>query len=1175
MGTEALPVADRPTEILKDAIEESRPLVLYAGQYLDSSSGLVLDSFLGHIGIADRDDGWRAALQRDISDENMAWISERFDRSVPSEGASAIFSVPWSAIFTSSIDPQFARNFETRGREPEQILSPEFHARVPRSRSRPPIYYLFGKPDEPRETSEYARPPTNQAELKVRLATQVPNLLNRVAETVTARGVVVIAGYKPSTDWMSVDTLLAPLYNLRGAKVLWFGCRDRVNSDLLQPLENKNILTATSASLADAICNPSVRNALDDPAVIMPDEPGVVSVGKQQVLDITPALRLRVEASSTIVDDGWTQEPEVLSSEEIYGAFRRFHGARGNFRLLVEGVARGFAIKREFESSLQEAVNANIRNIGQADSNDVVILHGQSGAGKSIALARLVRRLRDRRLPVLIASSRVPHHMEIRDFCTSAERSGAPMTVLICDINQASRLYDDLSSALRSVGRKLLIIGTSYRLEGGVQTRTRRFVEAPAKITDWEMSVLQQILRKNGIEDSSFPHAPDISIFAMLYRQLPAARESLASGVASEARASESALRERARSVPRRRTDLSSMAQQLIDLGIAKADSSIFEDDVRLAALGTDAAGRLVDQVMAAGRLNCPVPVNVIFRGLSSGSEIDVDGILHLFRDLDLFRWRTTSDGSNFFVSPRIQLEAELICRRRLTIDQEIDRLIELVKAVRFGIDRDSERSFLLDLLSRAGRSGPRKEAYRSGYIAFADAIRGLREKNRSTDTALVLRECAFRRQAVFIDDPDYPLAQDEENKVANLDKAREIIEDALREIASGQLSVHRRTEQSLLAERSAIYGYLAVQHARSDSGDSFWSDYLAARSANRQAIGFNDYHVIDIALWTGRDVLESKRERISECQRAEILTDLYATIDIADDIFKVVHKRISIGRNMDDSGAVSAYGYGDADEGAVAINQRARYLERRSNVSRSMGDMQLDQKSLLELQRVAPAAAVYLIARRRAERVYLSDPPFDDDTRKVAGDVADYISSNPVSEVESDPRCQRLLLKLRWAQATGNRLMFNPRGRTPVRSDQVSELLRIVGSLNEQAGAGAHNRDRFLEATLCWLSKDAHQAMEIWRSLSKETTYEDRSRVVRWLVETDKEGDPRKYRGRVERKGEDDWCVRIKGIAYPIAVLARDFPQELTRGLELRPFNIAFNYIGPIADPPSRRGRG
>src|SRR5690606_7350103 len=101
----------------------------------------ILNGFLDRLGRKAQTGGWRVALTDPVTDADMAWLSERFDRHVPSESTLRVFDLPWSAVFTSSIDPRFAGRFETRGRQPEAVLSRGAYARVSRSRSRPPVYY--------------------------------------------------------------------------------------------------------------------------------------------------------------------------------------------------------------------------------------------------------------------------------------------------------------------------------------------------------------------------------------------------------------------------------------------------------------------------------------------------------------------------------------------------------------------------------------------------------------------------------------------------------------------------------------------------------------------------------------------------------------------------------------------------------------------------------------------------------------------------------------------------------------------------------------------------------------------------------------------------------------------------------------------------------------------------
>lgn len=760
-----------PVDLFAGVLEDKRPLVLFAGQSLDTASDAILGMLLARLGCAERGAGWRAAIEQGMSASDMEWLSERFDRSVPSDPASHIFDVAWSAVFTSSIDPRFARRFETRGRQPESVLSKDTYPRVPRSRSRPPVHYLFGKADE---TVDEARAPGNQGSLTRRLSLHATDLVNRIAETATAGGLVVMAGYDPIGDWLPMDSLLAPLSHQAGPRVLWFGREDEPDSDLADEMLRSGSLVVTPETLTSAIARLELRGVLDVAGSAAPDEPGMVSIARGAVLDVTPALRLRVEASASIVDDAWTEEPEPLAGPELDDAFRRFHGALGNFRSLVEGVARGFAIEREFEQTLWNTVKEKLAQLRQPDSDDVVVLHGQSGAGKSIALARLTRRIRcELRLPVLAATNRIPYPQDVEAFCQESERLEAP-TVLICDSGQPSKRYEDLASALRSRGRRLLIIGTYY---GIPRSRSNRLVEAPTHVSEAERAEFTKL--SNRFDLPLYVADTDTnSIFAMLYRRLPVSRHQLAAGVSSEARAAEGMVRERAKHALRPAANLSPIAQQLIELGIASETAPLFEDDEKLAALGWDEAGRLIDYVMAAGRLDSAVPVNLLFRVLGHAGRLHPEQFSHLRGDLDLFRWRQDGEGSDFLISPRIQLEAELICRRRLTPEQEIERLIELIRGVRLGVDRRIERSFLLDLLFKLDRNGPRQEAYRSGYLRFADALKELREHNEVFDADIVLRECVLRHHAVSQSQGGPDSGGTENEHLAILDEARDLLDD-------------------------------------------------------------------------------------------------------------------------------------------------------------------------------------------------------------------------------------------------------------------------------------------------------------------------------------------------------------------------------------------------------------
>ncbi|RYZ85372.1 MAG: hypothetical protein EOP06_16390, partial [Proteobacteria bacterium] len=432
-----------------------------------------------------------------------------------------------------------------------------------------------------------------------------------------------------------------------------------------------------------------------------------------------------------------------------------------------------------------------------------------------------------------------------------------------------------------------MIIGSSYLLEARSRFKSRQLVEAPSNLTSEEVSGLERLLEKwvPDLSKATITHADSRTTLSMLYRALSHGREHITTRINAEARFAEERLRQQAATAPRPKV-LSQLAEQLVATGISQSSSELFAQEAGPASLGLDAAGRLIDLVMVAGRLNCDVPLSLVMRVLMQKSgSIEIDQVIHLFSELDIFRWKLANkEGTELLISPRIQLEAELMCRRRLSdISMEIGCLIELIKGVRpSGVDREPERGFLLDLLQKLDRDGPRRDIYKQGYLSFAKALTELRERNGVLEAPLMVRECVFRRQAIFSQDDAAESTLGPDERLQILDEARGIIDEAFRLISSGTLAASKRTRQHLAAERASIYGYLSVQRLKSNDEEGAWSDYQAAKTASLKAISqTEDYPPIDIALWTASDVL--KNPLLPDDRRAEALADLNAALDMVD----------------------------------------------------------------------------------------------------------------------------------------------------------------------------------------------------------------------------------------------------------------------------------------------------
>lgn len=1141
-------------ELISDAIKNEKPLVLFLGQdYMDMGNGdPVLNKLLEHLELDPENcNSWGNIFSsQKLSRSSYEWLAERFERNVLPESLEVIFQVAWSSVFTTSINPQISRYLETRGRTPETILSKDHYARVARSRSRPPVHYLFGKANE--LEGNYSVP-ANKFELLQRKTIHVSPLLSRMPETTTALGLLIVDGYNHERDWLEADALLAPLSAQESTIILWFG-KTPSDSVFFDAMQQKGQIINEPQSLSKTLVEMVVNSDSEsDDQLGLVEHRGTetITLSDGRFFQVPPSLRLRVEAVATIIDDSWLEQSQPLLGPALEEDFRRFHGGFGGIRTQIDGVRKGYAVKRGFEHHLNRTLISSLKNFG--NSHSCIVLHGQSGTGKTVALARLASVLRvEHKLPVLYARNRIPNASDVDEFIAEAEKFGSLCVVMICDANLVPDRYRDLANSLRSRGRKCIVIGSAYKVEG-VRKTHRGFVEANAETSPGEIDNLDALIRKFAPKqgkDIKFS-SQEKNVFALLYRHLSMSRARIIDGITEEARNAEHIVRIRARNIPFSNKPGLILAKQLIALGVGKSTTAIFEDESNESAeAGLDAAGKMINLVMAAGRLDCPVPLNLLLRALSGTNQaLDYVQIAYLFEELDLFRWHVAdSEGNEYLVQPRLRLEAELICRRRLSErSKEISCLIELISAVRrSGTDGRSEISFLLDLLGKMQKEGPRKKAYQSGYLLIAEALTDLRERHDVTDASIMLQESVFRRAAVQFSDNHVSSEANiltVEQRDVILNEARQIVEKARHEIDEKVLRASRKTRQSLAVEHASIYGYLAVGLARQDATEEeVWSHYLAAKTAIATAISIaNNHYPFDIALWTPIDILKYRKSTLAH--EMELRADVFSIFDQADT------------ENFNDYSA-------------------SKFKERKLRVAEELGSLELADEAFESLEKINPPVAYYLKARSMCSGL------FNNRKEKIPSSLLKTIPEalkflrDRLDIVLTDIRPLQLLIQLLWIERTGTFIFQKDKSVIPHDRRFREDILSLVRELNILAGDNQRNNFRLLEAVFEWINGSAEQARDLFNELASDTEFEDFSRVVRrFLLEGD---DPKRgYKGRVIRdRGDGHWTVSVYNLSQNIDLLGRDFANEdLAVGREILNFNIAFNYLGPIAEPLSRHG--
>ncbi len=963
-------------------------------------------------------------------------------------------------------------------------------------------------------------------------------MLRNVLDVTTPVGLVVLDGYDPMQDWLRAEELLAVLSAAPTEGVLWCGSDPAFTEDdreTFDQLVSDGIITRDSRTLAQIASE--LRANSEETIAPNWNDPDLVTLPNGKQLVTSPRLRLTTQASALILDDSITGFLPPLQSGLLQNAFESFHSIPSGARARLEGVRRDFAVERDFERNLQTRLKRALRQHHREAG--ALILHGQSGTGKSIALARAALQVRgDMGAAVLFATERLPNPQDVSAFLAQVDQLGAT-TLVVVDVPLAPTRFDELLEAFRSRGHRVVVLGVSYRIEDQVTRGNDRYIEAPRRLSRAEQEQLAALAAKYNVASNLSTDEP--YALAHFYWQLPGSRRLLAFGLGKEARSSQSAIARQGASTQLTRT-VTALGLALMQAGY-KGETVVIEDVQSNDVEGASSAAKVIDYIMAAARLYKSVPVNLVLRAIlkdraSAGTAFGIDLVHGIFKDQDLFRWHYGDEsGEELLVGARLQLEAELICNSRLGGPvEEASRLIDLIsQSYRAGSERNEETKFVTDIVYALGPDGPFGERYKDSYADIARALTSLREKNGVMSARLMLQEATLRRHYIRTHDLE---AADKERI---LDEASRSVDHALTLIGqSGSQRLHasRKTQENLWVERAATYGYLATDAAqRNASAEEVWSSYRAARDAGQMASGRVDtYFPLDIALWMPLGVLKNGTQ-LGELERREIEADVQATLDII-------------------------------DPSSLAPDQEERFQKQRFNLGGVLEDKPLSDEAFVELGRLGSTAGYYLRAHEMSPSKPETGETADKSHVAAAEKARNYLWAH-FERVRSDARCLRLYLNCEWTVATGRWLFRGTRQPLPTSEETLRRLHLVVTDLLALGEAQMQPRYRYLECVLRWLTGSEGEAIAGWRRLASDTEYVERGRVLNRHTVYSDQGQPCLYSGIVDRQiGASRWSILVPSLRRHVDLVeSRSEVGTIAAGQVLNSFSISFNYIGPIVD--------
>lgn len=1022
----------------------------------------------------------------------------------------------WNGVFTSATDRTVADAFIGESRTTTSLGA---MSRAPsRSQSDLEVRYLFGGTHLP----ESERPPASAVEEATARIRSNQELTRLVTETVTPGGTVVVEGWQAGSR-LRVDDLIPLLGFLGPQQAHLFSAGEWFADPLVSSFAGRGQLVLHRDSLEKVLEDLLTAGAAKGAASAAPSQ-HVIALGDGFV-DIDIHTWNQIRRSARPVDLELLTPPVFSSNAARYQEFRNFMGATEGVPRW-RGIAAGMNLKRDFESLLLETVRTELND---RELPTPIVVAGQTATGKTVSLAALAMELsRSGEFAVLHQSRRTvrPSVEDIDMYAAWAADNGAKATVLIWDGMIEPGEYEALSRQLHARGRKVLVVGSSYKTKDDSSV----VIDASAELSGQETGRLFEILASFGYEVKASQQAVDTNFLAFLYRMLPETEHQLRSGLSQEMRSAERVMAKLAR---RHRTE-ATPEQRLTSMQAAFQAAGLVIEDL----LPPDSAdGSLRDQsfvdrapiqrvttlVLVAGRHGIPVPIDLALRVLGREGFQSVRDALassDIIREID-------DDSGDYFLGVRSQLEAELLAQNEIPLAVEVEVLTEAIHSVRIAdgfMGGADEVEFLVKLLERIGPSSDLVNKYRSHFGEIADALSARRIELGRAHPRLVLQESNFVRD--FVHWQQGVQIGTVEDRVATLEHNRELLDEVL-----GDRGTRGLIRLALSVELASTLGAIIYEYAHADvsvhvEGLASRLDDVLVAVLDARAVDPGNVHPVDVLAWATRDAVLS--DTLTPAERVDRLASAVATLESLD--------RSSL------TGAQLA----NLDKRGAELN---KLLSNDDAVWEYLGKLELN----------ASPAATYFLAQfdakdgpageRRALRRLRQAPP---DTR-------------------ADWRCAQLLIDLTWKAITGNQLLLGERVPLYLSPEALEQIAQLAVDLGDAVLPDGY-RFLFVRAIAEFVAGDFTEATRLFREAGDLTRQLSKRIYTRYLI-ADESGRPITFAGRVESSDSRSGQVWVERLGTRVRFEPRLFSPggEFARNQQMPPFYIGFKLSGgPVAEPRS-----
>lgn len=1055
---------------------------------------------------------------------SLAWMQERCERLSTPDWLRTVGNFQWSGVYTTALDCSWIKAFHAPWREFYSIFHERQIPQDPRNKHILHCTFLFGSVDR---TNVEERPPLTSIEWK-RRRPNARQLVRRLPEYITPFGTLLIEGYAGDKDWLPPDDLFPAIDLLEKGQAIIFSTTAELEKDPdLEELAKAGKLEFRSESLATFLRNGFEGGHLPIGTPEASVKGRMLEFEKGRV-NIPTNLANRVSQSAIILDDLAMTQPKTLSENARYLEFKRFL-SESSTRPIWSGYWRGFNFRREFEEELQSAV---IEQIESKSADKLIVLHGQTGVGKTVALGNLAFRIsRGKKLPVLFIERGFnrPKFSDIEMFCKWSEDAGAHKTIIIWDGMESGMQYEQFLDYLLSKGRKFILVGSQYKLSKSDFQSQVKYIEAPGLLSQNEQSSISEFLDKF---DSKFSKqissdTPfDAEFLVALYRLLPDTRGKIRTGVEREATHTQRTIEQGARTNVIK-PKLTTLGKALIDANVIKEEQFFSDKLISINGEKISESERLLSLVMVPGRFGISVPVEILLRALGKPAS---QNFVDLLKSVDMIRWREDFQG-NIFLAPRHSLEAKLVVDSRLGSPMaEIDVAVSLLKSVNtynWG-SSNVESQFAIDLIRHMGPNEKDKDYFAPCFLKLADTLTFLRVEQGMNNTDLMLQEATLLRELIRTDEFDREQVNNFLNRAESVyHEARKILDEYPQN--NRKLSLFMVEMAGTLGCRADL---LLRDGKQNNEAIEIFRECRDLLIEARLRDPSNRY-CIDVLGWTTIRLLQSGV--LNAVSQAEVEADVLHAFELA--------------------------------QAEDAISPE-RFDWRRMQLGNVIGNQVLSDEAFNSLCSQGSTAGYYLRALQTAGNLPV-DKEFSKEEIGRCESATSYLMNN-YEKISRDPKCLFLLVRLTWGAKVKHAIFSGQRRSAALNRNDWQQMLTLLTDLMVCGEAQHLSIVRYLFGLTKFHLGDFVDAIKVFEELEQEFVH-GKMRPKRWYLATNSQGRPEIFAGDVEKRSAKKGYVYVSKFRTSVPFIPQEFYKpDIQPNDPLTDFHIAFSFMGPIAEPAS-----